>query len=121
MELFRGLHDDVGLAQALAMLGNLLALGGDHRLARELHEESLALHEAAADARGIGLSLLAIGIAAGAAGEGERAWEAVQRALAIFDRSDDVITKIYRGQQLVIFGRYEKGGPAVLKDLSKLR
>jgi Ca-activated chloride channel family protein len=29
-----------------------------------------------------------------------------------FDRTDDVLTKIYRGQQLVIFGRYEKGGPA---------
>jgi Ca-activated chloride channel family protein len=29
-----------------------------------------------------------------------------------FDRTDDVLTKIYRGQQMVIFGRYEKGGPA---------
>lgn len=29
-----------------------------------------------------------------------------------FDKTDDVIGKIYRGQQLVIFGRYAKGGPA---------
>jgi Ca-activated chloride channel family protein len=29
-----------------------------------------------------------------------------------FDRTDDVVRKIYRGQQLVIFGRYEKSGPA---------
>jgi predicted ATPase/DNA-binding SARP family transcriptional activator len=88
LALFRALNDDLGMAQALALLGNLLALGGDHRLARELHEESLGLHEAAGDARGIGLSLLAIGIAA-AADEPARAWDAVQGALAVFDRSDD--------------------------------
>jgi predicted ATPase len=88
LALFRALNDDLGMAQALALLGNLLALGGDRRLARELHEESLALHEAAGDARGIGLSLLAIGIAA-ASDEPERAWDAVQRARAVFERSDD--------------------------------
>ena len=49
-----------GAAQALAQLGNLLVAEGEHELARELHEESLALREAANDARGIGLSLLAI-------------------------------------------------------------
>jgi Ca-activated chloride channel family protein len=37
-----------------------------------------------------------------------------------FDRSDDVITKIYRGQQLVIFGRYEKGGPADVTLAAKM-
>jgi len=37
-----------------------------------------------------------------------------------FDRTDDVIRKIYRGEQLVIFGRYDKGGPANLKLAAKL-
>jgi Ca-activated chloride channel family protein len=37
-----------------------------------------------------------------------------------FDRTDDVITKIYRGQQLVIFGRYEKGGPANVTLAAKM-
>jgi Ca-activated chloride channel family protein len=37
-----------------------------------------------------------------------------------FDRTDDVITKIYRGQQMVIFGRYEKGGPANVTLAAKM-
>ena len=37
-----------------------------------------------------------------------------------FDRTDDVPTKIYRGQQLVIFGRYEKGGPANVTLAAKM-
>jgi Ca-activated chloride channel family protein len=37
-----------------------------------------------------------------------------------FDRTDDVITKIYRGQQLVIFGRYEKGGQANVTLAAKM-
>jgi Ca-activated chloride channel homolog len=37
-----------------------------------------------------------------------------------FDRTDDVVRKIYRGQQLVIFGRYEKGGPANVTLAAKM-
>lgn len=37
-----------------------------------------------------------------------------------FDRTDDVIGKIYRGQQLVIFGRYDKGGMADVKLAAKM-
>jgi Ca-activated chloride channel family protein len=37
-----------------------------------------------------------------------------------FDRTDDVLTKIYRGQQLVIFGRYEGGGPADVTLAAKM-
>jgi Ca-activated chloride channel homolog len=37
-----------------------------------------------------------------------------------FDRTDDVPTKIYRGQQLVIFGRYEKGGLANVTLAAKM-
>ena len=37
-----------------------------------------------------------------------------------FDKTDEVIGKIYRGQQLVIFGRYDKGGPANVKLEAKL-
>jgi len=37
-----------------------------------------------------------------------------------FDRTDDVPRKIYRGQQLVIFGRYEKGGPANVTLAAKM-
>jgi Ca-activated chloride channel family protein len=37
-----------------------------------------------------------------------------------FDRTDDVVTKIYRGQQLVTFGRYEKGGPADVTLAAKM-
>src|SRR3954465_369149 len=35
-------------------------------------------------------------------------------------RTDDGPTKIYRGQQLVIFGRYEKGGPADVTLAAKM-
>lgn len=37
-----------------------------------------------------------------------------------FEKTDDVIGKIYRGQQLVIFGRYDKGGQATIKLAAKL-
>jgi Ca-activated chloride channel family protein len=37
-----------------------------------------------------------------------------------FDRTDDIIGKIYRGQQLVIFGHYQKGGVANVKLAAKL-
>jgi predicted ATPase/DNA-binding SARP family transcriptional activator/class 3 adenylate cyclase len=86
---FRELGDELGSAQALGQLGNLLSASSEPEQARELHEESLALREAANDARGIGLSLLAIAVAAARAGEPERAWASTQRALALFDRTDD--------------------------------
>lgn len=81
--------DELGAAQALAQLGNLLSAEGEHELARELHEESLAVREAANDARGIGLSLLAISVAAAHGAEPERAFATAQRALELFDRTDD--------------------------------
>lgn len=37
-----------------------------------------------------------------------------------FDKTDDVLGKVYRGQQLVIFGRYAKGGPANITLKAKL-
>lgn len=37
-----------------------------------------------------------------------------------FDKTDEVIGKIYRGQQLVIFGRYAKGGEAKITLQAKL-
>lgn len=37
-----------------------------------------------------------------------------------FDRTDELIGKIYRGQQLVIFGRYAKGGAAKIELEAKL-
>ncbi len=43
---FRQLGDELGAAQALGQLGNLLSAAGDPEPARELHEESLALREA---------------------------------------------------------------------------
>ncbi|MDQ6822244.1 MAG: hypothetical protein M3076_18205 [Actinomycetota bacterium] len=86
---FRQLGDELGAAQALAQLGNLLSGEAEHDLARELHEESLAVREAANDARAIGLSLLAIGVAASRAAEPERAWASVLRASALFERTDD--------------------------------
>ncbi|HSO97964.1 MAG TPA: BTAD domain-containing putative transcriptional regulator, partial [Solirubrobacteraceae bacterium] len=60
---FRRLADELGAAQALAQLGNVLSTEGEHEVARELHDESLAIREAANDARGIGLSRLAIAVA----------------------------------------------------------
>lgn len=38
----------------------------------------------------------------------------------VFDKTDEVIGKIYRGQQLVIFGRYQRGGPANVTLQAKL-
>jgi tetratricopeptide (TPR) repeat protein len=73
----------------LALLGNLLAAEGEHEMARELHEEALALREAADEARGTGLSLVAMAIAASLAGEPDRAWQCAERALALFERTDD--------------------------------
>jgi hypothetical protein len=58
-------------------------------VARELHDESLAIREAANDARGIGLSLLAIAMASTRAEAPARGWASAQRALALFDRTDD--------------------------------
>lgn len=86
---FRQLGDELGAAQAIVQLGNLLSAEGDHELAREMHEESLTAREAARDARGIGLSLLAMAVAAVQASEPQRAYTAAQRALAVFDRTDD--------------------------------
>ncbi|HJQ40034.1 MAG TPA: VIT and VWA domain-containing protein [Thermoanaerobaculia bacterium] len=37
-----------------------------------------------------------------------------------FDKTDDMIGKIYRGQQLMIFGRYQKGGTANVTLKAKL-
>src|SRR5581483_5718516 len=76
-------------AQALCQLGNLLAREGERETARELHERSLALREAAEDARGIGLSLLALSVGAAADNDVERARSHAERALALFDRTDD--------------------------------
>jgi predicted ATPase/DNA-binding SARP family transcriptional activator len=86
---FRRLADELGAAQAMAQLGNLLSAEGDHELARELHGESLAIREAASDARAVGLSLLAIAVAAAHAGEAKGAWASAERALALFERTDD--------------------------------
>lgn len=38
----------------------------------------------------------------------------------VFDKTDEAIGKIYRGQQLVIFGRYESGGDAKVTLKAKL-
>jgi predicted ATPase/DNA-binding SARP family transcriptional activator len=86
---FRRLGEELGAAQALAQLGNVLSGEGEHEMARELHDESLAIREAANDARGIGLSLLAIAVASAHANAPERAWASAQRALALFNRTDD--------------------------------
>jgi Ca-activated chloride channel family protein len=34
------------------------------------------------------------------------------KGVKVFDATDEMVGKIYRGQQLVLFGRYEKGGTA---------
>jgi Ca-activated chloride channel family protein len=42
------------------------------------------------------------------------------RGVRAFDTTGEEIGKIYRGQQLVIFGRYDKGGPADVTLLARL-
>ena len=37
-----------------------------------------------------------------------------------FDRGDELLGKVYRGEQLVVFGRYEKGGGAELELKARL-
>ena len=32
-----------------------------------------------------------------------------------YDRGDELLGKVYRGEQLVVFGRYDKGGEAELE------
>jgi tetratricopeptide (TPR) repeat protein len=86
---FRRLGDDLGAAQALCELGNLESAQGEHELAAKLHQQSLAVRQATNDARGIGLSLLSMSVAAAYAADPERAWEIGQRALALFNRTDD--------------------------------
>ena len=73
----------------MALLGVLVATSGEPELARELLEESLTIREAANEARGIGLSRLAIGAAAAGAGDGLRARGQVKLALELFERIDD--------------------------------
>ena len=111
LALFRRLGDELGAAQALAQLGNLLSADGEHELARELHEESLAVREAANDARGIGLSLLAIAVAAATRrGVASRAWASAERALALFDRTDDGPGPRVRRHAAGIPGRRRQAG-----------
>jgi predicted ATPase/DNA-binding SARP family transcriptional activator len=86
---FRALGDDLGTAQALAQLGNLVAAEGDHELARELHGESLALRMAANEARGTGLTLLSIAVADVHRGDFDGAVKSAEQALALFDRTGD--------------------------------
>jgi predicted ATPase len=86
---FRSLGDDLGAAQALAQLGNLVVTQGEHELGRELHQESLALRMAADEARGIGLSLLSMAVADTHGGEYDRAIKSAEQALALFDRTGD--------------------------------
>lgn len=42
------------------------------------------------------------------------------RGVKTFDKTDEFIGKVYRGQQLVIFGRYDKGGEATITLNAKL-
>ncbi|MGZ4780085.1 MAG: VIT and vWA domain-containing protein [Thermoanaerobaculia bacterium] len=42
------------------------------------------------------------------------------RGVKVSDTTGNVVGKIYRGQQLVIFGRYDKGGPATVTLDAKL-
>ena len=86
---FRSLGDDLGAAQALAQLGNLLSAEGEHELARGMLKESLSIRTATNDARGIGLSLLATAVARARAGEPEPAWQSAERALDLFNRTGD--------------------------------
>jgi len=37
------------------------------------------------------------------------------RGVKVFDGTDELLGKVYRGQQLVIFGRYDKGGQATVE------
>ena len=46
--------------------------------------------------------------------------ELAVRGVKISDATDEFIGKIYRGQQLVIFGRYEQGGAASIRLKAKL-
>ena len=73
----------------MAQLGNLIVADGEHELARELHEESLALRSASNDARGIGLSLLSMSVAAACGEQFDRAAASAEQALALFDRTGD--------------------------------
>ena len=105
------LGDGLGAAQALSQLGNLLSAGGEPEQARELHEESLALREAADDARGIGLSLLAIAVAAARAARVPAArGPSAERALSLFDRTDDGPGRASAVMQLRVSGRRRQAG-----------
>jgi Ca-activated chloride channel family protein len=42
------------------------------------------------------------------------------RGVKVSDTTGNVVGKVYRGQQLVIFGRYDKGGPATIALDAKL-
>jgi tetratricopeptide (TPR) repeat protein len=89
LTLFRGLGDQLGAAQALCQLGNLLSRAGEHEPARDLLDESLSIRRAGDEARGVGLSLLSISLAEMTAGEFDRARGAADQALALFDRTAD--------------------------------
>lgn len=42
------------------------------------------------------------------------------RGVKVFDCSDELLGKVYRGQQLVLFGRYERGGTAKISLKARL-
>lgn len=46
--------------------------------------------------------------------------ELAVRGVRTFEATDEVVGKVYRGQQLVVFGRYERGGPATVQLTARL-
>jgi Ca-activated chloride channel family protein len=100
------------------VFGFLIGNNGDWPLMRLIAETSGGFYEAVPNAGDmIGAMLLA---------KSKIVSEAMHDAkltidgVTTFDRTDEVVTKIYRGQQLVIFGRYEKGGPANVTLAAKM-
>jgi hypothetical protein len=100
LSTFRRRGDEVGAARSLGLLGNLASVAGEHDRARTLHAQSLAIRQSANDAREVGLSLLAMGLARWRAGEPEPARELTEQAVALMDRTDDGPGRAYGVTQL---------------------
>jgi predicted ATPase len=83
LAIFRGQHDDLGVADVLPWLGSAYAQVGDATRVRELHAESVALNEAAADVPRLARALRLAGEDELELGDASRAVELIERALKI--------------------------------------
>jgi len=122
LAIMRDLGDDVGIARALNVLGNVLMSLSDIEGARALYEEGLAIRERLGDKRGAAALLANLANVAHSLGDLSRVREFHERALGINrevgDRYNEAMTLLVRGELSLQEGEYSDAKPHFEKALS---